>query len=163
MHVHPDHSDTASKKKIGFAPSMIKSGVLQDMTAFNCLGEWSRQRKMEVCKQKKAVWTCARENWWCTDKCPHKQKIDACVSKSSDPRCEIDGRVSRRLSVHLSSCTHGFCVAPALAQHWLRHAQLGHCDHSARAYLLGVSVAYVGIRTGHYGSRTDSTHFRSIF
>ena len=35
----------------------------------------------------------------------HAYTIDARVSKSSGPRCEIVGRVSRRLSVHLSSCT----------------------------------------------------------
>ena len=47
----------------------------------------------------------------------HTYTIDACVSKSSGSRCEVDGRVGRQLIVHLSSCTRGFCVALALVQH----------------------------------------------
>ena len=35
----------------------------------------------------------------------HAYIIDACVSKSSCSRCEVYGRVGRRLIVHLSSCT----------------------------------------------------------
>ena len=86
----------------------------------------------------------------------HKHMIDACVSKGSGPRCEIFGRVSLRLSVHLSSCTHWFCVAPAPVQHcYVARAKIGYCDHDACANLLGVSVAYDGIGTGHFGSRTD--------
>ena len=98
----------------------------------------------------KGRWRCAIKNRI------HSHIIDACVSKSSGLRCEIVGRVSRRLIVHLSSCTHGFCVAPAPVQNCNEaRAILGHCDHSMRANLLGVSVAYEGIRTGLFGSRTD--------
>ena len=86
----------------------------------------------------------------------HAHTIDGCVSKSSGQRCGIVGRVSRRLSVHLSSCTHGFCVAPAPVQHsFASRALLGYCDHGVRAHLVGVSVANDGILTGHFGSRTD--------
>ena len=63
-------------------------------------------------------------------KSTHRHLIDACVSKSSGPRCEIVGRVSRRLSVLLSSCTHGFCVAPAPLQHcYAARAKKCYCHH----------------------------------
>ena len=72
----------------------------------------------------------------------HAYTIDACVSKSLGSRCEADGRVSRRLIVHLSSYTHGFCVAPALLQHFSSARAIhGYCDNRACACLLGFSVA----------------------
>ena len=55
----------------------------------------------------------------------------------------------------MSSCTHGFCVAPAPVQHChAARAKIGYCHHGTRANLLGVSVV-CGIRTGHFGSRTE--------
>ena len=85
--------------------------------------------------------------WRCAIKhSTHSQIIYACVSKSSGPRCEIVDRVGRRWIVHLSSCTHGFCVAPAPVQHcYAARAILGYCDHGVRANLLGVSVANEGV------------------
>ena len=72
------------------------------------------------------------------------------MSKSSDSLCEVDGSVSRRLVVHLSSCTHGFCVAPAPVQQCSpARAVHGYCDHRVCARLLGFSVACDGIRAGH--------------
>ena len=130
------------RQNFGFAHSMFESGRLPDVTAFDCSGEWTWADKGRR--------KCAIKN------STHNHIIDACVSKSSGPRCEIVGRVSRRLSVHLSSCTYGFCFTPAPVQQCnAARAIIGYCDHGMRANLLGVSVAYDGIRTGHFGSRTD--------
>ena len=43
----------------------------------------------------------------------HTYTIDACVSKGSSSRCEVDRRVSRQLMVHLSSSDTPFSVAPS--------------------------------------------------
>ena len=68
---------------------------------------------------------------------------------------EVCNQKEKRLIVHLSSGTHGFCVANAPVQHRnAARAILGYCDHGMRA-CPWVSVAYDGIRTGHFGSRTD--------
>ena len=41
------------RQNFGFAPSMIEAGRLPDMTTFSCSGvDLSKQREMEVCKQK---------------------------------------------------------------------------------------------------------------
>ena len=59
-------------------------------------------------------------------------------------------------NVHLSSCTHWFYVALAPVQHCnAARAIIGYCDHGMRANLSGVSVAYDGIRKGHFGTWTD--------
>ena len=48
----------------------------------------------------------------------HMHIIDVRVLKRSGPRCGTAVSVSRQLSVHLSSCTHLFCVVPAPVLQW---------------------------------------------
>ena len=80
----------------------------------------------------------------------HVYTFDACLSKSSGSRCEFDGRLSRWLFVHLSSYTHGLCVAPAPLHHCSpARAIHGYCDHRVRSCLLGFSFAYDCTRVGH--------------
>ena len=70
-------------------------------------------------------------------KSTHKHII-ACVSKSSGPRCEFVGRVSRRFTcprAHTGSASHLHLYNIVV---W--HVQMGYCDHNARAHLLGDSV-----------------------
>ena len=67
-------------------------------------------------------------------KCTHGHFIDACVSKSSCPRCEIVGIVSRRLVVGPSLCTCDLrrtctCSLSTCALH-------GYCDYGMRARFL---------------------------
>ena len=45
----------------------------------------------------------------------------------------------------------------------LWHVQMGYCDHSCVCMPFGVSVACDGIRTGHFGSRTDCVPGQHIF
>ena len=64
--------------------------------------------------------------------------------------------VCRRLIVHLSSCAHRVCVEPAPSHHRSpAHAIHGYRCQCVCACLLRFSVAYGGIRAGHFGSRTD--------
>ena len=57
----------------------------------------------------------------------HTYTIDACVSKGPGSRCEADGRVSRQLTVHVSSSDTPFCV-PAPLRTLLHSGNVQHMD-----------------------------------
>ena len=129
------------RQNLCFDHGMFGPGRLPHLTAFKGSGERTRVEKREKgAVQLEIAHTCT---------------IDACVSKSPCSRCEADGRVSRQLTVHLSSSDTRFCVAHAPLHFAFGQCAIhGYCDNRVCACLLGFSVAYDCIRTGHLGSRT---------